>query len=67
MFIDRRDKLGVMFDCIDLSFRLLGFSEHAIMECLLDELNMLRAVLVKKQNPILKALEYHDGKVQQDC
>ena len=48
LFIDEKNQLGLMFDYIDVSFRLHGFSEDTLIACFLDELDMLRSFLEKK-------------------
>ena len=45
LFVDRKNQMGIMFDCIGVSFRLHGFSEDTIIACLPDELDTLRVFL----------------------
>ena len=37
LFVDRKNHVGTMFNYIDVSFRLYGFSEDTMMTSLLDE------------------------------
>ena len=47
LFIDRRKQLDIMFNYIDVSFRLHGSSGDTMITCFLDELDMLRVFLAE--------------------
>ena len=49
LFVDRNDKMGIMFIYIDVVFRLQGFSEDNVPAYVMDELNMLKALLVQNK------------------
>ena len=47
LFIDRRKQLHIMFNNIDVSFRLHGSSGDTMIGCFLDELDILRVFLAE--------------------
>ena len=49
LFVDRKKQVGIMFNYIDVLFRLYESSTDTMIACLLDELDMLRVFLAKNE------------------
>ena len=45
LFVDRRKYVGLMFNYMDVSFRLSGYSTDTMIAWLIDELEVLRSTV----------------------